>query len=88
MVRNSDVISLLGSDNAFRFVSAATFLQDALISEGVGQPTQAAELARLRCRYAQGYLFSKPIPALEVDAQWLSPGQRRSSHLGQRLKPK
>ncbi len=86
-------IDRIGEDaDGGRLSQAIIALGDTLhmetIAEGVEHPRQAAELARLGCRYAQGYLFSKPITTLEVDAQWLSPGQRRSGHLGQRVKPR
>ena len=36
-----------------------------VVAEGVETPEQADHLERLRCEYAQGYLYSKPV---EVDA--------------------
>jgi EAL domain-containing protein (putative c-di-GMP-specific phosphodiesterase class I) len=35
----------------------------ASLAEGVEQPTQLAVLQSLGCRDAQGYLFSRPVPA-------------------------
>ncbi len=35
----------------------------ASLAEGVEQPAQLAVLQSLGCRYAQGYLFSRPVPA-------------------------
>jgi EAL domain-containing protein (putative c-di-GMP-specific phosphodiesterase class I) len=40
-----------------------------VIAEGVESELQLEELERLDCDYAQGYLFSRPVPAHElVDA--------------------
>ena len=36
------------------------------VAEGVEDPAQLARLRELRCAYAQGYLFARPIPAEEV----------------------
>ena len=35
----------------------------ASLAEGVEEPAQLAMLQSLGCRYAQGYLFSRPVPA-------------------------
>jgi diguanylate cyclase (GGDEF)-like protein/PAS domain S-box-containing protein len=42
-----------------------------VIAEGVETPDQLAELRRLGVRHAQGYLWSKPMPANQVTA-WLN----------------
>jgi diguanylate cyclase (GGDEF)-like protein len=39
-----------------------------LIAEGVEDADQAAHLAALGCEYGQGYLFARPLPAIEVTA--------------------
>jgi EAL domain-containing protein (putative c-di-GMP-specific phosphodiesterase class I) len=39
-----------------------------LIAEGVEDAAQAARLAALGCEYGQGYLFARPLPAIEVTA--------------------
>ena len=47
------------------------------ITEGVETAEQADELRRLRCPYAQGFLFSLPTPAEEVDQLLASPSMNR-----------
>jgi diguanylate cyclase (GGDEF)-like protein/PAS domain S-box-containing protein len=53
-------------------VAAIVAMADALgltaIAEGVERPGQLAELRRLGCAQAQGYLLSSPVPAVEVPA--------------------
>ena len=44
-----------------------------VIAEGVETPDQLAELRRLGVRLAQGYLWSKPMPAGQVP-EWLQSG--------------
>jgi EAL domain-containing protein (putative c-di-GMP-specific phosphodiesterase class I) len=41
-----------------------------VVAEGVETPRQAALLKELGCRYAQGYYFSKPLPATEFGPIW------------------
>ncbi len=53
-------------------VSAAIDLARVLgmeeIAEGVETAEQAAHLRKLDCRFGQGYLFSKPLPAEGMNA--------------------
>lgn len=42
-----------------------------VVAEGVETDFQRESLKQMGCRYAQGYLFSRPGPAAEVPA-WLS----------------
>jgi EAL domain-containing protein (putative c-di-GMP-specific phosphodiesterase class I) len=37
-----------------------------VIAEGVEQPQQAARLTDLGCDYAQGFLYSPPLPAADL----------------------
>lgn len=39
--------------------------------EGVGTREQAASAAELGCRTAQGYLWSRPVPATDIGERWL-----------------
>jgi diguanylate cyclase (GGDEF)-like protein len=47
-------------------VNMAHGLQVDVVAEGVETPTQAAALQALGCRYAQGYLYGRPMPAAEL----------------------
>lgn len=52
-----------------------------VIGEGVETPLQAEFIRKRNCHFAQGYLFSKPLPALEF-GRWL---QARRSGAPQKL---
>lgn len=41
-----------------------------VVAEGVETAEQAALLKEWGCRYAQGYYFSKPLPAAEFGPIW------------------
>jgi diguanylate cyclase (GGDEF)-like protein/PAS domain S-box-containing protein len=63
-------------------VALARTLNTSLVAEGIESDVQARELERLGCTHAQGYLFSRPIPAQAVEAlllanQPLGPKQQR-----------
>jgi len=58
-------------------VSIAESLDFDVIAEGVETAPQVEKLEELRCRYAQGYLLSKPLPAAEVEA-WAQTWKNRS----------
>jgi diguanylate cyclase (GGDEF)-like protein/PAS domain S-box-containing protein len=49
-------------------VGMARALSLGVVAEGVETEAQLAELRRLRCDSAQGYLFSRPLPADEAGA--------------------
>jgi predicted signal transduction protein with EAL and GGDEF domain len=57
--------SVLMHDLEVAIVLAAT-LHLATVAEGVEQPEQAAALAELGCHLAQGYHFSRPVPAADM----------------------
>ena len=43
-----------------------------VVAEGVETEAQVAFLRRRRCDEAQGYFFSKPVPAAEFEASWVA----------------
>jgi diguanylate cyclase (GGDEF)-like protein/PAS domain S-box-containing protein len=47
-------------------IAMSTALSLQVIAEGVETPRQAAELTRLGCGLAQGFLFSRPLPAADI----------------------
>lgn len=53
-------------------ISLAHALGLSVVAEGVETREQAAALARLGCNFAQGYLFSRPVAAAEIDALYAS----------------
>ena len=55
-------------------LALAYTLETGVVAEGVEDEVQALELDRLGCRYAQGFLFSPPIPASKVE-ELLGSGQ-------------
>jgi diguanylate cyclase (GGDEF)-like protein/PAS domain S-box-containing protein len=55
-------------------LALAYTLETGVVAEGVEDEVQALELDRLGCRYAQGFLFSPPIPASKVE-ELLESGQ-------------
>jgi EAL domain-containing protein (putative c-di-GMP-specific phosphodiesterase class I) len=42
----------------------------AVLAEGIETADQATFLRDLGCEYGQGYLFSRPVPAEEVERLW------------------
>jgi len=49
-------------------LALARTLQTNVIAEGVEEEAQASELERLGCRHAQGFYFSRPVPAEQIEA--------------------
>jgi diguanylate cyclase (GGDEF)-like protein/PAS domain S-box-containing protein len=49
-------------------LALARTLQTGVVAEGIETHVQAAELQRLGCTHAQGFLFSKPLPADQAEA--------------------
>lgn len=63
-----------GTENAA--IVAATIelghaLGHGLIAEGIEDEAIAALLSRMGCEEGQGYLFGRPMPARELEANWL-----------------
>jgi diguanylate cyclase (GGDEF)-like protein len=48
-------------------LEAIASLDRKVIAEGVETPEQAKTLSDLRCSFAQGYLYSRPVPASAID---------------------
>jgi diguanylate cyclase (GGDEF)-like protein/PAS domain S-box-containing protein len=48
-------------------LALARTLETGVVAEGVETEQQARELARLGCRYAQGYFFSRPLPVRSAE---------------------
>ncbi len=58
-------------------IAMAKALGVVTVGEGVERPEQLAELQRLGCELAQGYLFSPPLPARELEALLVDPDRAR-----------
>ena len=48
-------------------LALARTLKTGVVAEGIEDDTQASELERLGCTHAQGFLFSRPLPAEAVE---------------------
>jgi EAL domain-containing protein (putative c-di-GMP-specific phosphodiesterase class I) len=63
-------VSALGSDPSDQITAAIVAMAKALslevVAEGTETAEQVAELRRLGCDHAQGYLFSRPVPPAEL----------------------
>jgi EAL domain-containing protein (putative c-di-GMP-specific phosphodiesterase class I) len=69
-IDQSFVAKLPEDKNALAVVTAIIGLAKSLnlkvVAEGIESTEQLACLAKLGCQYGQGYLFSKPLPAIEA----------------------
>jgi diguanylate cyclase (GGDEF)-like protein len=63
-------LSSTGEDYAIvaTIVGLASALKKEIVAEGIETPQQLAVLRRLRVHHGQGYLFSRPVPAEEIEA--------------------
>lgn len=61
--RNHQVVSTI--------ITLGQQLGMAVVAEGVETSEQLQRLRNLGCQYAQGYLFARPMPAAEAEAQFL-----------------
>jgi diguanylate cyclase (GGDEF)-like protein len=55
-------------------IDIASNLQLEIVAEGIEHEYQIEKLASYNCQHGQGYLFSKPLPAKDIEKQFL--GQR------------
>jgi diguanylate cyclase (GGDEF)-like protein/PAS domain S-box-containing protein len=69
-IDKSFVDGLSGGRDGVEIVAAVIKLAHALglqvVAEGVEQPAQLEQLGSMGCDFAQGYLFSRPVPAHEI----------------------
>ena len=47
--------------------AALAWLGLATVAEGIEEQEQRAVLRKLKCQYGQGYLFSRPVPAIDLE---------------------
>ena len=64
-----------GTDSAIvrAIISLARSLKLRIVAEGIEYPEQRAYLIDQGCAEGQGYLFSKPLPAADIDALFAAP---------------
>ena len=68
-VEMMDPVDGKGDESLARSIIAlAHQLGMTVVAEGVERPMQLAELRRLNCEFAQGYLFFRPVPPEEIPA--------------------
>jgi hypothetical protein len=70
-VRSADPVLLATRPESDRYIDLAANLGLGVVAEGVEDAETLAELTRLGCDAAQGYLISRPVPAGEL-AAWLA----------------
>ena len=82
-IDRSFVQDLATEGNAHAVIRAITTLADALgmetLAEGVEDPEQLEVLKREGCRYIQGFLYSEPLNAGDVDRLINSKSPKRSA---------
>jgi EAL domain-containing protein (putative c-di-GMP-specific phosphodiesterase class I) len=65
-----DIGSLRGAAIVHAVIALARALGMKVTAEGVETTDQQKVLRAAGCHYLQGYLFSRPVPAEEIDALW------------------
>lgn len=74
------VRDMLADPNDYAIVSTVIAMGRSLgittVAEGVESAEQAAALRELGCSYIQGYHFSRPLTADDLQRQWLQGGKR------------
>jgi diguanylate cyclase (GGDEF)-like protein len=63
----SDAVARSGWAFIGAILEAIASLDRKVIAEGVETPEQARALSDLRCSFAQGYLYSRPVPPTDID---------------------
>ena len=71
------IVSTIGTDSVTRpvldaIIALARDTGVKLIAEGVEHPHQTSHLRRQGVTYAQGYVFSAPVPAADFVEHWLA----------------
>ena len=70
-IDRSFIHDIPGNQNDMQITQAIVALSNSLgystVAEGVEQPDQLHFLQQIGCRYVQGYFFSKPLPAHELE---------------------
>ncbi|MEO0455936.1 MAG: EAL domain-containing protein [Cyanobacteria bacterium P01_A01_bin.114] len=68
----------------YQVVSSILALSDQLglvtVAEGIETPQQLQQLHQLGCQLGQGYLFSRPLAARDIEASFLSADARSRNH--------
>lgn len=59
-------------------IAMAQALGMVTVAEGVERTDQLRELTRLNCDLSQGYVFSRPVPAEEIDEMLADAGRKRA----------
>jgi EAL domain-containing protein (putative c-di-GMP-specific phosphodiesterase class I) len=74
-IDRSFVSQIQGENRDYQVVNAIIALSNqlelAVIAEGIETQEQLRSLQQLGCQFGQGYLFAKPLPALEVEDRYL-----------------
>jgi len=52
-----------------------------IVAEGIENPGQQSLLSKAKCDFGQGYLFSKPLKAADLEILFRMKSQRPASHL-------